>query len=64
VFVGRHFRESILIVSRDNRIQVHADNRVSKREINLIERARVLVEELGISEEIANAIPLDEELPS
>lgn len=62
LFVARHFPGSILIVGRNNRIEVSADNVVTKSEITLAERARILVEELGISEHAANAIPPDEDL--
>lgn len=61
LFAGRHFRDSILIVSRNNRIEITADNAVVRREITLAERARILVEEFGISTCAVNAIPLDEE---
>ncbi|MDB5555181.1 MAG: hypothetical protein JWL86_5165 [Rhizobium sp.] len=60
LFVGRHFAESILIVGRGNRIDISADNMVTKSEITLIERNRILVEELGISEYVVAAIPADE----
>jgi arylamine N-acetyltransferase len=60
LFVGRHFPGSILILSRGNKIEISRDNKVDKREITLAERARVLIEELGISERIASAIPPDE----
>lgn len=59
LFVGRHFPGSILIVNRDSRIEVSSQNVVAKREITLTERTRILVDELGISEHAANAIPPD-----
>jgi arylamine N-acetyltransferase len=61
LFVGRHFRGSILIVNRNNKIVVSSDNVASKSEITLVERARILVEELGLSKHAANAIPPDED---
>ncbi|MDF2115296.1 arylamine N-acetyltransferase [Roseiarcaceae bacterium H3SJ34-1] len=60
LFIGRHFAGSILIVGRNNRIDISADNTVIKSEITLIERNRILVEELGISEQVVDAIPADE----
>jgi arylamine N-acetyltransferase len=61
LFIGRHFPHRIVIVGRSNRTEISADNAVSKREITLAERMRILVEELGISAEIAEMIPPDEE---
>jgi arylamine N-acetyltransferase len=61
LFVGRHFPGSILIVSRNSRIEVSSENIVSKSEITLAERARILIDVLGISERAVNAIPPDQE---
>ena len=60
LFIARHFAESILVVSRNNRTEVSSDNLVTKNEITADERARILIEELGISEYAVNTIPADE----
>lgn len=60
LFIARHFRDCIVVVSRNARTEVSADNRATRREITLAERARCLVEELGISEPAVAAIPPDE----
>lgn len=59
LFICRRFPDSIVTIGRKNKITVTADNTVTKTEINDVERRRVLVEELGISEEIAEALPPD-----
>lgn len=61
LFISRHFPDSILIVGRGSRIKILSDNTVTKAEITEAERNRVLIEELGISEEAADAIPPDED---
>jgi len=61
VFVGRHFPRSIVVISRNTRTDISEDNAVTRRTITLAERNRMLVEELGISKEIIEAIPPDEE---
>lgn len=53
LFAGRHFPDSILLVARTNRIEV-------RTEVSIPERTRILIEELGISEEAANTVPPDE----
>ena len=60
LIVSRRFPGSLVIVGRGNRIEVSADNTVTKTEITIDERDRILVEELGISEEITKAIPPDD----
>ena len=60
LIVSRRFPGSLVIVGRGNRIEVSADNSVTKAEITIDERNRILVEELGISEEITKAIPSDD----
>lgn len=60
LIVSRRFPGSLVIVGRGNRIEVSADNTVTKAEISIDERNRILVEELGISEEITKAIPPDD----
>jgi arylamine N-acetyltransferase len=64
LFIARHFPESILVVGRNNKIEVSSENVVTKSEITLDERARILIEELGISEDAVNAIPPDEDIGS
>jgi N-hydroxyarylamine O-acetyltransferase len=59
LFVGRHFQGSTQIVSRNNKIVISSDNVVSKTEIALAERARILIEEFGLSEHVVNSIPPD-----
>jgi arylamine N-acetyltransferase len=61
LFIGRHFSDRILNVGRRTRTEISADNVAKKREITLAERAQILVDEFGISAEIVNAIPPDEE---
>jgi len=61
IFIARHFPRSIVVISRNNRTDVSADNVATRREITFAERARILVEELGISEEAVMTIPPDEE---
>ncbi len=59
LFICRRFPDSIVTIGRKNKITVTADGTMTKTEINDVERRRVLVEELGISEEIAEALPPD-----
>lgn len=59
LYICRHFPNSIVTLGRKNKITVAADNTATKTEISDAERRRVLVEELGISEEIAEALPPD-----
>ncbi len=59
LYICRRFPDRILTVGRRNRIAVDARNNVIKTEISDAERRRVLVEELGISEEIVAALPPD-----
>jgi N-hydroxyarylamine O-acetyltransferase len=60
LFIARHFSESILVVSRNNKTEVFSDNVAIKSEITANERVRILIEELGISEHTVNAISTDE----
>ena len=62
LFIGRHFQESIQIVSRNHKIIVSSDNVVTRTEIAFGDRARILVEEFGLSEQVVNAIPPDDSL--
>jgi hypothetical protein len=61
LFIGRHFSDRILNVGRVTRTEISADNFVEKSEITLAERARILVDEFGVSAEIVKAIPPDED---
>ncbi len=61
LFICRCFPSSIVIVGRGNRIVVSSDNSVTKSEITIDERNRILIEELEFSEEITKAIPPDDE---
>ena len=61
LIVSRRFPDSLVIVGRGNRIDVSADNTVTKVEVTIDERNRILVEELGISKDITMAIPPDDE---
>ena len=59
LYICRRFPDSIVTVGRNNKLIVAADNSITKTEISDAERRRVLVEELGISEEMAVALPPD-----
>ncbi len=59
LFICRRFPEFIVTLGRKNKMTVAADGTMTKTEINDTERRRVLVEEFGISEEIAEALPPD-----
>ena len=61
LFIGRHFPHRLLTVSRNTRTEVSTDNMVARREITIAERAQILVDEFGISAEIVEAIPPDED---
>ncbi len=59
LYICRRFPDSIVTLGRKNKITVAAHNIATKTEISDAERRRVLVEELGISEEIVEALPPD-----
>lgn len=59
LYICRHFSDSILTVGRKNKITVDSDNFVTKAELTDEERQKVLIEDLGISEEAVNALPPD-----
>lgn len=59
LYICRRFPESIVTLGRMNKITIASDKTLTKTEISDAERKRILVEELGISEEIAEAIPPD-----
>ncbi len=60
LYVSRHFPDSIVTLFRHIKITVASDNTVTKTEISDAERKKVLVEELGISQEMAEGLPPDE----
>ncbi len=53
------FPESIITVARMNKIVVDADGTLTTTEVTNLERRRILVEELGFSEQIVEALPPD-----
>ena len=59
LYICRRFSDSILTLGRNNKITVASDNTVTTTELTDEERLRVLVEEFGISEKTANALPPD-----
>ncbi len=59
LYISRHYLQGIVTIFRNSKITVAADNTVTKTEISDAERKGVLVEELGISEEIVDALPAD-----
>jgi N-hydroxyarylamine O-acetyltransferase len=60
LFICRRFPDFITTLGRKNKITVAPDNTLSKTEVTEEERKRLLVEEFGISEELADALPPDE----
>jgi hypothetical protein len=63
LFIGRHFPNRILNVGRNTRTDISNDNVIAKREISPAERVRIFVDECGLSAEIVEKIPPDEESP-
>jgi len=61
LFVGRHFPDRILNVGRGALTVVSADNTVSRRQISLAERRQILVGDFGVSVEMVDRIPPDED---
>ncbi len=55
----RHFPDRILSIFRLNKFTVAADGAVTKTEITDAERKAALIDELGLSEEIVEALPPD-----
>ena len=58
LFICRRNPDSIVTLGREKAV-VTADNKISKTKISDTERQSVLVEEFGISEEVAAALPPD-----
>lgn len=59
LYITRHFPNSILALGGMTKFAVSADGSMAATEIDAAERMRILVEELGISEEIARKLPDD-----
>ena len=59
LYICRRFPDHIIVLGRQNKIVVDASNSVTKTGVTETERRRVLVEELGIAEAIAAALPPD-----
>ncbi len=59
LYITRHFPNSILTLGRMKKFVVSADGSITATEIDADERTRILVEELGISEELARKLPDD-----
>lgn len=59
LYICRRFPDSILTVGRRNRIAVAADGTVTVTKLGDAGRKRVLIDELGLSEEIAEMLPAD-----
>lgn len=59
LYICRRFPESIATIGRKNKITVAADGNCTKTELSDAERKAALVEEFGISEEIAEKLPPD-----
>ena len=60
LYICRHYPYSILTVFRHIKIAVAADNTVTNTKISDADRRWVLIEELGVSEEVVKALPPDE----
>jgi arylamine N-acetyltransferase len=59
LFITRHFSDSILTIGRMSKFRVAADGTLTKTEVGEAERRRTLIQEFGLSEEIAQALPHD-----
>ena len=60
LYICRHFEDSILSIHQGNKITVAADGSLTSTEVDDTQTREVLVEEFGISEEAAHALPEDE----
>ena len=58
LFICRRYPDSIVTLGREKAV-VAADNTITKTEVSETERNKILVDEFGISEEIAAALPPD-----
>ncbi len=59
LYICRRFPDSILTVGRSNRFAVAADASVTVTKLADAERRTVLIDELGLSEEIVDKLPAD-----
>jgi arylamine N-acetyltransferase len=59
LFITRHFPDSILTIGKKRKFRVAADGTLTKTEVGEAERRTVLIQEFGLSEEIAQAVPHD-----
>ncbi len=59
LYISRRFPDSILTVGRNKKITVAADGGITTTQITDLGRKAVLIEELGISQEIVEALPPD-----
>jgi hypothetical protein len=56
LFITRHFPRSILTIGRKRKFRVAADGTLTKTEVGEAERRTALIQEFGLSEEIARAV--------
>jgi arylamine N-acetyltransferase len=59
LFITRHFPDSILTIGRKRKFRVAADGTLITTEVGEAERRTALIQEFGLSEEIAQAVPHD-----
>lgn len=59
LYISRRFPGRILTIGRNNKITVAADGSITKTELSDTERKAALIDELGLSEEIAETLPPD-----
>lgn len=55
--------DRVVGIAMGKRVEIDASGRVSQREIDAAERTRILVEEIGLSDEMAAAVPPDVPTP-
>lgn len=59
LLVIRRFADSIVTIGRGNQLVITADGVLTKRELTIAQRDEVLIQELGLSEEVVARIPPD-----
>ena len=59
LYLVRRFRDEIVTIGRNNKLVVKKDGTLTRSEITEDQRRTALVEELGISEEVASMVPPD-----
>lgn len=59
LLISRRFPDSIVTIGRGNKLVVTADGALSKIELTPAQRDEVLIQELGLSEEVVARIPPD-----